>query len=105
MRGNGLVRVRVQKNRIQGHGRKSVTIEQWLVDVTPAGYEHYAALIVASQPVNNRPMDAEQLTRIRAQRFAFLRAVYDKSGGNRMSRVRMQEIAADLGLDESDALK
>jgi hypothetical protein len=99
----GLIRVRVQKNRIQGPGRKTTTIEQWLVDVTQDGYERYGLLVAATRPVNNRLMDAEGLTRLRSQRFTFLRAVYDKSGGNRLSRVRIQEIAADLNLDEDEA--
>lgn len=98
-----LIRVRVQRNRSQGSGRKSVMLEQWLVDVTPAGYDHAAALVAASQQVNDGRMDAEQLTRIRARRFAFLRDVYDKAAGNRMARMRMQEVAADLGLDEDEA--
>jgi hypothetical protein len=48
-------------------------------------------------------MDAEQLTRIRSQRLAFLRSVYDATGGSRMGRVRMQEVATELALPQGDA--
>lgn len=51
-------------------------------------------------------MDSEGLTRLRAQRFAFLRAVYEGcDDGNTLKRVRYQEIAAELGFDEELAAK
>ncbi|MCW2963170.1 MAG: hypothetical protein JWO17_422 [Actinomycetia bacterium] len=48
----GLIRVRVTKNRVQGPGRKTTTIEQWLVDVTSAGYEQYGLIVAATRSVD-----------------------------------------------------
>ncbi|MCW2963171.1 MAG: hypothetical protein JWO17_423 [Actinomycetia bacterium] len=50
-------------------------------------------------------MDAEQLTRVRASRFSFLRAVYDKSAGNRLARLGLHSLADELGIDHDEAHK
>jgi hypothetical protein len=45
-------------------------------------------------------MDAEALTRLQAQRLAFLRAVYDASQERTNAGIRFREIGEQLGFDE-----
>lgn len=44
MKEQHLVRIKVDKHRVSGSGRKSQTFEQWLVDVSTGGVERYRLL-------------------------------------------------------------
>jgi hypothetical protein len=45
-------------------------------------------------------MDSSRLNEIRAQRFAFLRAVYDETDGTTERMVQMSDIGAKVGFDD-----
>ncbi len=50
-------------------------------------------------------MDAQSITELRAQRFAFLREIYEVAAGSTSSNVHQRDIAASLGYDEELADK
>jgi hypothetical protein len=50
-------------------------------------------------------LDAQSITELRAQRFAFLREIYEVASGSTSSNVHQRDIVASLGYDEELADK